>query len=164
MALDTTRSVLLVLHIAAGGVGLLVAWPTLFAPKRRGVHTMLGRIYAASAAVLCLTAFGLWAYDPLGLVGLGILGILTAVWAGGGVWFARARPKISGGWRTWHLNFMGSSVIAFVTAFVVQLFDGHLAAWLLPTIVGSPLIGYRTSVEQGRARPVRIERLRGAGQ
>jgi hypothetical protein len=150
------HTVLLVLHIAAGATGLLLAWPTLFAPKRRGgLHVLAGRVYAGSAAVLCLTAFGLWAYDPLGLLGLGVLGILTAAWAGGGVWLARARPRIRGGWRTWHLNLMGSSVIAFVTAFVVQVFDGHLAAWLVPTIVGSPLIGYRSSLEQKTSRVLR---------
>jgi hypothetical protein len=150
------HTALLIVHIAAGAVGLVLAWPVLFARKRRGPHTVMGRAYAAAAAALCLTAFGLWAYDPLDLLGLGILALLTAVWAGGGVWFARARPRIRGGWRTWHLNFMCSSVIAFVTAFVVQLTDGHLLAWILPTIVGSPLISRRTAVEQGRARPLRI--------
>ncbi|MEU8616138.1 hypothetical protein AB0C29_49965, partial [Actinoplanes sp. NPDC048791] len=62
--------------------------PVILAPKRRGRHPMLGRAYAVSAAVLCLTAFGLVAYDPGRLVGLAVLGTLTALWVGGGVWLA----------------------------------------------------------------------------
>jgi len=146
-------------HATAGGLGLLLAVPVILAPKRRGRHPVLGRIYAISAGVLCLTAFGLVAYDPAHLVGLAVLGVLTAVWVGGGVWLARRRPVLRGAphaWRLWHLNLMGSSVISFVTAFLVQLTQGSLAAWIAPTVVGSLIIATANRRELARqaARPV----------
>jgi hypothetical protein len=151
------HAVLLVIHIAAGGTGLLLAWPVLFAPKRRGLHPLLGRCYAVAAVTLCLTAFSLVWYDPARLAGLAVLGVLTLAWVTTGVLFARRRPALTGPftrrmggpgtWRIWHLNLMSSSVISFVTAFAVQVTGGWLAAWLLPTIVGSPLIAMRTRRE-----------------
>ncbi|HEX5595814.1 MAG TPA: hypothetical protein VFX61_07320 [Micromonosporaceae bacterium] len=161
-------SALIAAHAAAGAAGLLLAGPVLFAPKpgprklasapRDGapnrrkagrLHVLLGRAYALATAVLCLTAFGLVAYDPVRLAGLAVLGVLTAGWVGAGVWLARRRPRLGGPgrWRIWHLNCMGSSVISFVTAFAVQATDGHLVAWLAPTLIGSPLIAWRTRRE-----------------
>jgi hypothetical protein len=125
----------------------------MLAPKRRGRHPMLGRVYAISAGVLCLTAFGLVAYDPAGLVGLAVLGVLTAGWVAGGVWLARRRPVLRGdrqAWRVWHLNLMGSSVISFVTAFLVQITQGNLVAWIAPTIVGSLIIATANRRELAR--------------
>lgn len=141
------------LHVFAGGAGLLLAVPVLFAPKRRGLHTVLGRAFAACAAVVCATTFVLVAADPTGLAGLGVLGVLTGLWAGGGVWFARAKPRVPGGWYRWHLQLMCSAVIAFVTAFLVQVTDGSLVAWLAPTLVGSPLIARRASRATAPTRP-----------
>ncbi|HWH01028.1 MAG TPA: hypothetical protein VNV66_17340, partial [Pilimelia sp.] len=86
------HAVLLALHVAAGGAGLVLAAPVMWAPKRRGVHTLLGRAYALATAVLCLSAFGLIAYDPARLVGLGVLNVLTVGWVGAGVWLARPDP------------------------------------------------------------------------
>jgi hypothetical protein len=149
------HTLLVVLHVTAGTTGLLLAWPTLLAPKRRGVHPVLGRIYAVATVVLCGTAFALVAYDPAELVGLAVLGVLTLGWVAGGVWFARTKPRLRGPltWRVWHFNLMGSSVIGFVTAFAVQLTDGHLVAWLAPTVVGSLSIAWRTRRELIRHRP-----------
>jgi hypothetical protein len=157
------HTVLIALHVVAGSIGLLLAGPVLFAPKRRGWHTRLGRAYALCTAVLCVSAFGLVAYAPIRLLGLAILSVLTAGWVGAGVWLARSRPWLGGPgqWRVWHLNCMGSSVIAFVTAFAVQVADGHLLAWLGPTIVGAPLIGLRTAREQrALARRRGVRRMR----
>ncbi|AGZ40179.1 hypothetical protein [Actinoplanes friuliensis] len=134
---------LIALHATAGGLGLLLAIPVITAPKRRGRHPILGRAYALCAAVLCLTAFVLVAYDPLELTGLAVLGALTTIWVGAGVWLARKRPVIRGNrhaWRLWHLNLMSSSVISFVTAFLVQITDGNLIAWTAPTVIGTALI------------------------
>jgi len=148
-------AILVGLHIVAGSAGLVLAGPVLLAPKRRGAHVLLGRAYAAATAVLCLSAFGLFAYDPSGLAGLAVLGVLTAGWVGAGVWLARRRPGLGrpGQWRVWHLNCMASSVISFVTGFAVQMADGHLLAWLAPTIVGAPLISWRTRQEIRAHRP-----------
>ncbi|HYN93242.1 MAG TPA: hypothetical protein VES42_05295 [Pilimelia sp.] len=145
----TLPGLLLAVHVAAGTAGLLLAGPVLFVRKRRGAHTWLGRAYAIAAALLCLTAFVLVAYDPAALAGLAVLGVLTVGWVGAGVWLARRRPRLGapGRWRVWHLNCMGSSVIAFVTAFVVQVANGHPLAWVAPTLIGAPLISWRTRRE-----------------
>lgn len=151
------REALIAIHVAAGATGLLLAGPVLFMPKRRGWHTWLGRVYALAALLLCLTAFGLVAREPVRLAGLGVLGVLTLLWAAAGVYVARHKPRLGrpGAWRVWHLNLMGSSVIAFVTAFAVQMADGYWLSWVLPTVIGSPLIAWRTRRET-EAMPRRI--------
>lgn len=141
-------------HVAAGALGLMIAIPTLLVRKRRrGWHGRLGRVFVVLAMVVALTAFWLVAQAPSELVGLGVLGVLTALWAGSGWALARFRPRVRGGWVRWHVSMMGSAVIAFVTAFAVQVFDGHLAAWLVPTMLGSPLIG--RTVQRWSDRPAR---------
>lgn len=149
----TLSEFVVLLHVIAGGGGLLLAAPVLVAPKRRGLHTLLGRAFAGCVAVICATTFVLVAADPAGLAGLGVLGVLTGLWAGGGVWFARAKPRVPGGWYRWHLQLMCSAVIAFVTAFLVQVTDGSLVAWVAPTLVGSPLIARRAARATAPARP-----------
>ncbi|MEU2612774.1 hypothetical protein ABZ570_14515 [Micromonospora sp. NPDC007271] len=150
------RTVLVVVHGLSGTAGLLLALPVLLAPKRRGRHTLLGRVYAVAAAGLSLSAFGLFAFDPTRLWGLALLGALTLGWLVGGLWFARRRPRVMGGraWRIWHLNLMGSTVIAFVTGFAVQMTGGSLVAWLAPTVVGSLLIARTTAGEVARQRRI----------
>lgn len=129
------------LHVAAGAVGLLIMPAVLLVRKRRrGWHGWLGRGLATLALIVAGSALWLVAQRPSELIGLGVLGILTGLWAGGGWWIAWRRPRLPGGWLRWHIPLMGSASIAFVTAFAVQVFDGHLASWLLPTLVGSPLI------------------------
>ncbi len=151
------RTFLVVVHAVSGTAGLLLVLPVLRAPKRRGRHTLLGRVYAGAAVGLSLSAFGLFAFDPARLWGLALLGVLTLGWLVGGLWFARHRPRVMGGrgWRIWHLNLMGSTVIAFVTGFAVQMSGGHLVAWLAPTVVGSLLIARTTAREVARG-PHRI--------
>ena len=131
-------------HVAAGVVGLVLALPVLLARKGGPLHVVLGRVYVGAAVVLSVTALGLVVLDP-GLVGLGVVAVLTLGWALGGLFVARRRPQLRGGWLVWHLNLMGSSVIAFVTGFAVQTADGHVLAWILPTIVGSPIIARRSA-------------------
>lgn len=131
----------LAIHIAAGGLGLVLLTPVLVARKRRrGWHGRLGRVLVGLAMVVAVTALWLVAQRPSELLGLGILGVLTGLWAGGGLWVAARRPRLPGGWLRWHIPLMGSAAIAFVTAFAVQVLDGHLAAWIVPSLVGSPLI------------------------
>ncbi|MEH1123114.1 hypothetical protein [Micromonospora sp. CPCC 206061] len=159
--MDWLHPALVGVHATAGGLGLLLAGPVMLAPKRRGRHPLLGRAYAISAGVLCLTAFGLVAYDPAGLVGLAVLGTLAVVWIAGGVWLARRRPVLRGSrhaWRVWHLSLMGSSVIALVTAFLIQVAEGHLVAWVAPTVAGTLLITFANIRELARqaARPATL--------
>jgi|GEM_PF-2627571 len=154
ISFDTLHGFLIGIHIVTGTLSLLLAWPALFVLKRRGAHTLIGRVYAISMVTLCLSTFGLFAMAPAELIGLGILGVLTFGWVTGGVWMARRKPRLRvGNWYVWHLNLMSSSVIAAVTAFAVQMFDGHIAAWLVPTLLGSPLISYRTAIATGAPLP-----------
>lgn len=150
------RTVLVVIHAVSGLTGLLLAVPVLRAPKRRGRHTRLGRWYAAAATGLSLSAFGLFAYRPAQLWGLLVLGVLTLGWLVGGLFLARVRPRGMGrrGWRIWHLNLMGSTVIAFATGAGVQLTGGHVVAWVAPTVIGSVLIS-RATAREVAARPQR---------
>lgn len=152
--MERLHDVLVAIHATAGGAGLLLALPVLLAPKRRGWHPRLGRVYAVATLALSVSALGLFAYDPAGLAGLGVLGSLTLGWLVGGIWFARRRPRAFGrrGWRIWHLNLMGSTVIAFVTGFAVQQTAGHLVAWLAPTVIGSLLISWGTAREVAAGR------------
>ncbi|MFU8849630.1 hypothetical protein ACNAW0_01350 [Micromonospora sp. SL1-18] len=152
------RTVLVVVHAVSGTVGLLLALPVLLAPKRRGRHTLLGRVYVGAATGLGLSAFGLFAFDPARLWGLALLGALTLGWLVGGLWFARRRPAVTGGrgWRAWHINMMGSTLIAFVTGFAVQTTDGNLVAWFAPTVIGSLLVARATAREAARQRRILV--------
>jgi len=148
-----THDLILAVHIVCGAVGLVVAALALFMPKRRGWHTRFGRVYVFAGVGVVATTFGLFLYDPMELLGLGIIAIATGICAGAGLWLVRTKPTLRRGtWLVWHLNLMSSSYISFVTAFLVQMADGHFLAWVLTTIVGSPLIAWRSAQARGGAR------------
>ncbi len=137
MTAGALHTALVTAHVGAGAAGVLLAGPVLLAPKRAGLHPRLGRVYLGALALMCVTALGLAAYDPIRLAGLALLATGTAAAAGTGVRLAHRRPR---GWYRRHVRLMGGSAIAFLTGFAVQLADGHLLAWLAPTLVGVPLI------------------------
>lgn len=149
-------STLLIMHIAAAIIGLTLAAPILLAPKRRGVHTLLGKVYGGALLTMCLTALALVAYQPSVLWPLAIIAVFVLCLAIPGLWLALRRPR---GWFIWHLNLMSSSVIAFITALAVQMTEmDNPFAWIMPTIVGSPLIAHRTLVALGLVEPFRRTR------
>jgi hypothetical protein len=76
---------------------------------------------------------------PFVLIGTG-----TLACAAGGLWFALRRPR---GWTAPHLSPMSSSAILFVTAFALQMTQFNPLAWILPTVIGTPLIARRTARE-----------------
>lgn len=129
------RSMLLIPHIAAGFVGLLAGAVALSAPKRRGRHVNAGTVYQGAAAVLNVSALGLVVLDP-SLWWLGLIAVATQVAAASGWVVARRRRP---GWLVWHVNLVAGSYVSFVTAFLVVNIDS-LLAWILPTLVASPLI------------------------
>jgi hypothetical protein len=141
------RTGLLVVHILAGSLGLLVGPAAMLAPKRAGWHPRLGIAYQALTCLLCLSAFGLVIEKPA-LWWLGVIAAATWSAALGGWW---ARRRRVGGWLLWHIGLMCGSYISFVTAFlVVNLGLGSPVAWVIPTLIGSPLIG-RTILRVARA-------------
>jgi hypothetical protein len=142
------HTVLLVIHVAAGSLGLVVGPLAMLAPKRPRRHPWLGRCYVVLTAALCLSAVGLAALDPA-VWWLGVIGVLTLAAAAGGWWVRRRRFS---GWLVWHINLMCGSYISFVTAFlIVNLGLGSVIAWVAPTVVGSALIA-RATVRATRGR------------
>lgn len=142
------HAALLVVHVLAGGIGLLVGPVAMLAPKRTGWHPRLGLAYQALTAALCLSAFGLVVEKPA-LWWLGVIAAATWSAALGGWWVRRRRFH---GWLLWHIGLMCGSYISFVTAFlVVNLGLGSPVAWVVPTLIGTPMIA-RTTLRVTRAR------------
>jgi hypothetical protein len=140
------RIFLLSVHITSGSLGLLVGPLAMLAPKRPGRHPRLGRAYQLLVALLCLSAGGLIVLEP-SLWPLGLIAALTWAAALGGWWMRRHQPR---GWLQWHVSLMCGSYISLVTALFVVNLNGRLVAWLLPTLVGSPLIAW-TNIRLARA-------------
>ena len=103
-----------------------------------------------------------WRTDGLGAsaVGLGIgrpgvgpLDVIaeateSAALAG---WFVKARQPHD--WLRHHITLMCGSYVSFVTAFLVVNFRGQWWPWLLPTVIGTPLIT-RAALRYAVRRPV----------
>ena len=131
---------LLLVHVLAGGLGLLCAPVAALVRKRRGLHTAAGWIYCACVLALCASALlmvvrdlSLWPFVPLA-VGT------SAAAAGGVVSRRRARP----GWLPRHVQLLLGSYVSFVTAFTVQTVGG-LLSWLVPVVVGSTVVSVVTA-------------------
>jgi hypothetical protein len=118
------------------------------APKRRGRHTRFGSIYQVVTATLCASAIVLVLFHPAVWPLAVIAGATEAAALRGLVVRRRARP----GWLQSHVALMCGSYVSFVTAFLVVNFRGSIIPWILPTIVGTPLI---TRAAQRAATPAR---------
>ena len=137
--------VALACHIAAGLTCVLTGVLAATAPKQRGRHTASGRIFFWSLAVVFASSTTMaalrfaqdWHLLVIGTVafGAGSLGYLAR---------RRQRP----GWLRVHIPAMGGAYIALFTGFYVDngphlpVWDRlpSLAYWLLPSLVGVPLI------------------------
>jgi uncharacterized membrane protein len=132
-------------HIAAGLTCVISGAVAAFSPKGYGRHRTFGRVYFGGICVLFATATALaimrWRED----YGLFLIGLVAFSMALTGV-IAREHhwPGDTG-----HIVGMGGSYVAMVTAFYVD--NGkHLpvwdrlptfAFWVLPSLIGVPLIG-----------------------
>lgn len=130
------HDVLLVPHVVAGAAGLLIGPLAMAVPKRAGRHTRLGLAYQGTAAVMTVTALGLAALEPARLWWLGLIAVATEAAALAG-W--REQRRRAPGWLGRHVQLMCGSYLSFVTAFLVVNLSTPLA-WVVPTVVGSPLI------------------------
>jgi hypothetical protein len=145
-------------HIAAGLTSVVTGALAATAPKRPGRHTTSGRIFFWSLAVVFVSSTTMallrlaqdWHLLLIGSVafGAGSLGYLAR---------RRRRP----GWQRVHIPAMGGAYVALFTGFYVDngphlpLWDRlpHLAYWLLPSMVGVPLI--LRALARRRLLPVR---------
>jgi hypothetical protein len=132
-------------HIAAGltavGAGALAAT----AVKRPGRHPRAGRVYLWALGIVAATATVLaairWSHDAH-------LFAIAMVAAGLGWYGYRARRRPRRGWPVRHAIGMGGSYITLLTGFYVDngaflpLWNRlpHVAYWILPALVGGPLI------------------------
>ena len=144
------HAVLLATHVAAGCTGLVVGAAALLAPKRRGRHVRLGLAYQAVVAVMTSSAvvLALWA-QPV-LWGLLVIAVATEAAALSGFVVARRRRP---GWLPVHVSLTAGSYVSFLTAALVVNWSSPLA-WVLPTVVGSPVIAWasRRAGRGGRRR------------
>jgi hypothetical protein len=148
----------LVVHIAAGGIGLVLGPVAMLAGKRRGTHTRVGEAYHWNMLVVCLSAGALALLDWADAGFLLYIAIFSYAFALVGYVAAKKRPK---GWLPVHISGQAGSYIALVTAFlIVQVGTGApLIIWLIPTIIGTPIItwvNYQVAIgkrPKGRALP-----------
>lgn len=145
----TPFQAILVVHIAAGGAGLILGPVAMSARKTSGLHTRAGEAYHWVVAVVCASAAGLAALDwgrlwwflliAAGSYAFALVGYVTA-------------KRRRGGWLRAHVAGQGGSYIAMVTALLVVNWEAATGvpgisspwAWALPTVVGSPLIAWVT--------------------
>ncbi len=144
----------LLLHIIAGTVGLVIGPISMYSQKRKGLHTQVGAVYFYAMTLVCLSA-----------VALAILHWEQSWWfvfvAAFSFFFAwkgkRAVKNRKVGWIKSHISGMLGSYIAMTTALLVvnvSSIPGHQTIptfiyWMLPTIIGTPLI-VRTIKEYSR--------------
>lgn len=138
---------LVAIHIAAGLVCVIAGAVAMLSHKAPGRHPQAGAVYywALAAVFVTMLVIGLlrWAED-YHLVILGVLSFLAATLG------RRARRRLWPRWARLHLTGMGASYILLLTAFYVD--NGSnlplwrllppVAFWLLPTVVGAPILIY----------------------
>jgi uncharacterized membrane protein len=152
----TPTDTILLAHIALGIAGLVLGPVAMAARKRPGLHTRAGEAYhwvmlgvCVSAGVLAVLDWSrIWWFLPIatGSYAFALLGYVAA----------KRRWK---GWLRAHITGQGGSYIAMVTAVLVVNWEtltgtrGVLSpwAWVLPTLVGTPIIAWVSrEVAQGR--------------
>lgn len=132
------HELVLAFHIACGTGGIILGPVVMQARKMPGRHTKFGEIYhwlflavfLSASALSIMNWERLWWLLPVGIgsYAFALLGYLSA----------KLRWQH---WLLYHLAGQGGSYIAMTTAVLVVNFGtGAWWAWVLPTIVGSPMI------------------------
>jgi hypothetical protein len=130
------RTAVLAVHVAAGGVGLVLGPLAMSATRAPGRHTWAGTGYQGAVAVVTTSALGLAAPAWARLWPLAVIAVGTEAAALAGWWLAHRRNP---GWLPWHIRLVCGSYVSLVTALLVVNWSSPLA-WVAPTLVGSPLI------------------------
>lgn len=135
----------LAVHIASGLTAVITGALAATAKKRPGRHPKAGRVYLWALGGIFATATVMaairWPEDAH-------LFAIGAVAFGLGLYGYRARRRHRPGWPPHHAIGLGGSYIALLTGFYVDngpflpLWNRlpHIAYWLLPSIIGVPLI------------------------
>ncbi|TJY44496.1 DUF2306 domain-containing protein [Cohnella pontilimi] len=141
----TLFSMLLVFHIIAGAICLICGTISVFARKKKGVHTLAGEVYHGSYVAVAVTALAMSVMKWSELAFLFFIALFSYAFALYG-YLARKRQKQH--WLKHHINGMLGSYIGVITAVLVV--NGEAVSkwigipswllWFLPTIIGSPLI------------------------
>lgn len=155
----TLQSTILAVHIVCGFAGLVLGPIAMFARKRPGRHTRVGDLYHWIMLAVCATAAALALLDWQRIWWFLLIALGSYAQAFVGYLAAKRRWR---GWLLWHVSMQGGSYIALVTALLVVNWEPMTGtpgmyspwAWLLPTLVGSPLITWvNRAIRLGR-RPV----------
>ena len=137
--------VALVVHVACGVAAVVAGALAATAKKRAGRHPRAGTFYLFALAGVFTTASIMatirWHEDAR-------LFAIAVIAFGIGLYGYRARRRRRPGWPLHHAIGMGGSYIALLTGFYVDngpslpLWNRlpHIAYWLIPTIIGAPLI------------------------
>ncbi len=136
---------LVAVHVIAGLICAVAGFMAMLAPKRSGRHPSAGTVYYWSLVVVFLSMAALSILRWPANTHLFVLGVLSF---GAGTVGRTARRRL---WRSWlrlHITGMAISYILLLTAFYVD--NGPhlpvwrslpaLAYWLLPSIVGVPIL------------------------
>ncbi len=135
----------LAVHVACGLTAVVAGALAASAPKRPGRHPRAGRTYLWALGGIFVTAAVLaafrWAQDAH-LLAIATVAVRLAAYG----WRARRRRRP--GWPPRHAIGLGGSYVALFTGFYVD--NGpflpvwnrlpHWSYWVLPTVVGAPLI------------------------
>ena len=151
----------LVIHILSGLTAVITGALAATAKKRPGRHPRAGRIYLWALGGVFVTATVMaiirWREDAH-LLAIAVIAFSL------GLYGYQARRRHRPGWPPHHAIGMGGSYIALLTGFYVD--NGpflplwkqlpHLTYWLLPSIIGAPLIWlalhrYRRTTARSRA-------------
>lgn len=157
----------LAVHVLAGLTCVVTGAVAATARKRPGRHPRWGTGYLYGLSVVFATAVVMsllrWQHNRH------LLGIALIAYGLGlaGRWAHRHRPPR---WMVWHGIGMGGSYLALLTGFYVDngpqlpLWDRlpHLAYWVLPTLVGTPVIWWALIHNGALGSPRPVSRRRPA--
>lgn len=135
----------LAVHIGCGLTSVIGGALAASAKKRPGRHPRAGRVYLWALGGVFVTAAVMAAIRRREDAYLFAIAVVAF---GLGLYGYRARRRNRPGWPVQHATGMGGSYIALLTGFYVDngpflpLWDRlpHIAYWLLPSVVGVPLI------------------------
>ncbi|RBW70894.1 DUF2306 domain-containing protein [Bacillus taeanensis] len=147
--LEQFAALCLGVHIFAGFLSLIIGLFSMVAPKRKGKHTMAGKLYHGLVLIVCVTAviMAILHWDVSSY--LFYIALFSYAFAFYGYNAGKRKYK---GWLSHHISGMLGSYIAMVTALLVVNQENipllnelpSLFVWFFPTIIGSPIIAFVT--------------------